>query len=107
MSAGIGACAGAAGTAELADSSAVAAAARPTAAAEAAAAAAAAAAGGPVHTTRYVRLFWPSTLHSAYRAPFGEGIHAGLVSTEGAPPLEPRSSMVPPYISPRSPLDLP
>jgi len=112
MSASMGACGGAAGTAELADSSA-AAAARPAAAAAAvaapaaAAAAAPAAAGGPVHMTRYVRLFWPSTLHAAYRAPFGEGIHAGLVSPDGEAPLEPRAAKVLPYISPTSPLYLP
>ena len=90
-------CGGAAGAAESADGGAVAAAARPAATvtvAAAAAAPAAAVAGGPVHMTRYVRLFWPSTLHAAYRTPFGEGIHAGLISTDGEELLEPLSSKV-------------
>jgi len=44
--------------------------------------------------TRYVRLFWPSTHHAAYRTPFGQGIHAGLISPDGEALLEPLSSKV-------------
>mgnify|MGYP006088006713 CR=1 FL=1 len=92
MSASTGTCGAACGAVESADGSAVAAAARPAATVTAAAAAAAAA--GPVHMTRYVRLFWPSTLHATYRTPFGEGIHAALISPEGGGPLEPLASKV-------------
>lgn len=42
-----------------------------------------------VYTVRCVRLSWASTWHTAYRLPFGTGIHAQLVDPSGEGILEP------------------